>query len=351
MSNHNTLQVMLRRTFDIQTALQFKANNLIGNNEWASKVSQDVAYSLVLRVLKNLGFIHIRNQEDIDWILTPLSQQEQKEHLALILANSYYGFRTGVELVLLCEAGINMISFDRADSNKKIDEMGQTLIADSWGFNRLSNVLTEVETDQVLDLLLAGDYADGNAAFARRNSDIQNPPRLSYEWEAAIEKKWVSMSVESRNQFKKAYNPKAADLADIRFWGPNSGLPEFQRICRLNANVNGNLICEVSGVELTAEAFGIDRVINNIVSGVSGEYRRTHTIIIHPRLNDFKEGGGRKIFKSVETLEMEKFRLNITEQDHRISSILILRHYLDPIRTFRASQPFRDNVVRLSASK
>jgi hypothetical protein len=343
MRHHNTLQVCLRRTFDVETALQYKANNLIGNNEWSTNVSQDVAYSLVLRVLKNLGFIHIRNQDDIDMILTPLSKEEQDEHLAWILANTHYGFRTGVELVLLCEAGMNMISFDRTDSNKKIDEIDQTIVADSWGFNRLSNVLSEVQTDRVLALLLSGDYADGNAAFSRRNSDVQDPPRLSDEWEASIEQKWR----DTPNGWNNAIN--RGKTVGLNIW--NWTLSEFQRFCRLNANVNGNLVCETSGCELTPKTFGIDRVINGIVKGVSGEYENDQIIITHQRLNDFKESGGRKIFKDVETLEMEKSRLNIIEQDHRLSTILILRSYLDPIRTFRSSQSFRNNMVRLAASK
>jgi hypothetical protein len=48
---------------------------------------------------------------------------------------------------------------------------------------------------------------------------------------------------------------------------------------------------------------------------------------------------------------MEKTRLNITEKDHRISTILILRHYLDPIRTFRVGQSYRDNMAKLAAAK
>jgi hypothetical protein len=94
-----------------------------------------------------------------------------------------------------------------------------------------------------------------------------------------------------------------------------------------------------------------DRVINGIVQGVSGEYSDEQILIVHTKMNQFKESGGRKIFKSVETLEMEKSRLNITQQDYRISTILILRSYLDPIRTFRSSQSYRDNMARLAAAK
>jgi hypothetical protein len=239
-----------------------------------------------------------------------------------------------------------MVSFDRADSTKIIDEIGQTIIADTWGFNRLSNVLSEVETDQVLALLLAGNYSDGDAAFIRRNSDVPNPPQLSAEWEATIDYKWKNQSRLARYQGRPV--GRFDDYPDIRFWG---GFSEFQRLCRLNANVNGNLVCELSGIELTPDTWGVDRAINEIVAGFSGEYRNSHTIFMHQRLNDFKESGGRKIFKSVETLEIEKSRLNITEQDQRLSTILILRSYLDPIRTFRASHSFLDNMARLAAAK
>lgn len=67
-----------------------------------------------------------------DMILTPLSKEEQEEHLAWILANTHYGFRTGMELILLCEAGMAMISFDRTNSDLKIDEIGQTIVADRY---------------------------------------------------------------------------------------------------------------------------------------------------------------------------------------------------------------------------
>ena len=53
----------------------------------------------------------------------------------------------------------------------KIDQIGQTIVADSWGFNRLSNVLNEVQTNTLLALILAGVYALGDAAFGRRNGD------------------------------------------------------------------------------------------------------------------------------------------------------------------------------------
>ena len=114
-----------------------------------------------------------------------------------------------------------MISFDREDSSKKIDEIGQTLIADSWGFwgfNRLSNVLTESQTDQVIDLLLSGNYANGDAAFARRNSDVLNPLRLSAEWEVAIKNKWNDMFVTERTRVWRLMRPEAPVLTDIRIW-------------------------------------------------------------------------------------------------------------------------------------
>jgi hypothetical protein len=115
-------------------------------------------------------------------IRTPLSKADQNIYLTRILARSHYGFRTGALLILLTEAGINMISFDRTDSTKNIDEIGQAIVADSWGLNRLSNVLNEVQTDQVLDLLLAGDYAHGDAVFVRRNSDVRNP----WKWKRLV---------------------------------------------------------------------------------------------------------------------------------------------------------------------
>jgi hypothetical protein len=84
---------------------------------------------------------------------------------------------------------------------------------------------------------------------------------------------------------------------------------------RLNANSVGNLVCEVSGVELVPGAFGVDRVINGVLPGISGGYRNSHTLVIHPRLNDMKESGGRKVFASVETMNLEKHRRNIVEPD------------------------------------
>jgi hypothetical protein len=350
-SHYNTLSLRLRCTFDPQAALEYKASMLDHNGEFTIKVGKQVSYSAVLRVLDNGGFLHIKTQADVNMIRTPLSKADQKTYLTRILARSHYGFRTGALLILLTEAGINMVSFDRTDSTKKIDEIGQTLIADSWGFNRLSNVLSEDETDRLLSLLLAGCYDDGNAAFARRNSDVQNPPRLSTVWEATIKAKWDSTSVEARTE---KYNSRRTGILDpnftrddIRIWT----LPDFQRICRLNVNAKGNLVDEITGCELTPQTFGIDRVVNGIVRGLSGEYENNQIIITHQRLNDFKESGGRKIFKDVETLEMEKSRLNIIEQDHRLSTILILRQYLDPIRAFRASHSFLDNMARLEAAK
>ena len=205
----------------------------------------------------------------------------------------------------------------------------------------MSNVLNEVETDRLLALLLGGLYADGDAAFLRRNSDVLNPPQLSAEWEDAIERNWNEIRV--HNSHKRGLK-KGIDIRVL-------SLPQILRLCRLNANLNGNLVDEVTGAELTPSSMSFDRVINEIIQGVSGEYSDEQILIVHTKINDWKESGGRKIFKDVETLEMEKARLNITEQDHRLSTILILRHYLDPIRAFRASQPFRDNMARLEAAK
>ncbi|KAJ3229860.1 hypothetical protein HDU77_001503, partial [Chytriomyces hyalinus] len=171
-----------RRTFDVEEALKDKARTLIRHKEWSSKGFQDVSYSLVLRVLRNGSFIHLRTQADVDVIRKPLTKAEQADHLEWIKANTHHGFRTGAELILLTEAGMNMLSIDRSDSNKKIDEIGQTIVADSWGFNRLSNSLSERATDRLLREILAGDYADGDAAFERRNGDGE-PGRLSEAWE------------------------------------------------------------------------------------------------------------------------------------------------------------------------
>jgi hypothetical protein len=178
MQHHNCLNLRLRCTFNIGAALAEKANMLIINKEFTSKVSQDVAYSLVLRVLKNGGFLCIRNRVDVEWILTPLTKEQQEQHLAWILARKHFAFRTGVELVLLSGAGMSMISFDRANSDKKIDSIGQTIVADTWFFNRLSNDLSETDTDALIASLLLGGYDDGDAAFSRRNCD-GCPGRLS----------------------------------------------------------------------------------------------------------------------------------------------------------------------------
>ncbi|TPX55906.1 hypothetical protein CcCBS67573_g09411 [Chytriomyces confervae] len=64
-------------------------------------------------------------------------------------------------------------------------------------------------------------------------------------------------------------------------------------------------MCEVTGVELLPETWSMDRVINGIVAGVSGEYRNGHCLFMHKRLNDMKEADGRKVFASVETLTLE----------------------------------------------
>ncbi|KAJ3408274.1 hypothetical protein HDU80_006314 [Chytriomyces hyalinus] len=137
---------LFRRTFDVEEALKDKAQTLIRNKE-CSKGFQDVSYSLVLRVLRNGGFIHLRTQADVDVIRKPLTKAKQADHLEWIKANTHRGFRTGAELILLTEAGLNMLSIDCSNSTKKIDKIGQTIVADSWGFNRLSNSLSERATD------------------------------------------------------------------------------------------------------------------------------------------------------------------------------------------------------------
>jgi hypothetical protein len=236
-SHHTTLNLRLRCTFDPRACLEGRGRNMLQNHEWSSAVSnskksQSISFSAVLRVLDNGGFIHIKNQDNLTMIRTTLSKSDQKNYVDRTLAREHYGFRTGALLVLLTEAGINMISFDRSDSSKNIDEVGQTLIADTWGFNRLSNVLSEDETDQVLASLLAGDYADGDAAFIRRNSDVPNPPRLSDEWEAAIERNWKEIL--NHNSHKRGLK-MGLDIRVI-------SLPQILRLCRLNANINGNLV-------------------------------------------------------------------------------------------------------------
>ncbi|KAJ3017379.1 UNVERIFIED_CONTAM: hypothetical protein HDU68_011724, partial [Siphonaria sp. JEL0065] len=192
--------------------------------------------------------------------------------------NVHHGFRTGAELILLTEAGLCMISFDRSDSNKKIDEIGQTVIADSWGFNRLSNSLSERATDLLLRDILAGDYAEGDAAFQCRNGGGELR-RMSEAWEASIEYKWKDIDT------KNAHVHGLVLGFDIRV----VTLKQFQRLCRLNAYDNGNLVDEISGRELTPENWGVDRIINGIVPGISGEYTNSQIIITHQRVNNMKE--------------------------------------------------------------
>jgi hypothetical protein len=86
--------------------------------------------------------------------------------------------------------------------------------------------LDESATDELIDFLLSGNYALGDAAFQRRNSAGQRDGLLSQEWEQAIERKWKDMSVIERNRLIKVKNPRASDVPDIRIWS----LPEFQRI-------------------------------------------------------------------------------------------------------------------------
>jgi hypothetical protein len=206
--------------------------------------------------------------------------------------------------------------------------------------------LSEVDTDQLISLIISGDYAAGDSAFQRRNF-AGTPALLSDEWEKAIEEKYEQMSVENRNTWIKAKNQNAADVEDIRVWN----LSEFQSVCRQNANIEGNLVSEVTGITLTPTTFAIDRVINQSIAGISGEYCNSHTLITHRRLNDAKESGGRKVFATVETLELAKQIQGIIETDHRISTTKILRNYLDSIRTFRNSTEFQNNMNRLSETR
>ncbi|KAJ3090859.1 hypothetical protein HK100_007339 [Physocladia obscura] len=354
LANHNTLNQRLRMTFDVEEALRYKAAKLNHNEEWTTKVKPDISFSLVLKVLRNGGFIHLRTQADVNDIRKPLSKAEQAEHLTWIKANVHHGFRTGAELILLTEAGMCMASFDRSDSTKKIDELGQTVVADSWGFNRLSNSLSERAPDRLLREILAGDYAEGDAAFRRRNGGGE-PKMLSREWEDAIEKRWDAMSVQERTRMyyeKDRGMPIGEPLQDIRVWT----LPEFQRFCRLSANGNGNLVCEVTGVELSPDTWAVDRVVNGVLVGISGEYRNGHCLFMHKRLNDMKEiclfpADGRKVFATVETLILEIRRRNIVQSDHRGVTQIILRDYLNHIRVFRNSGDYRKNMDRLAEKK
>ncbi len=119
---------------------------LVHHGEFSQRTSTDVALSIIYKVLRNGGFLFIRTQEDIDWVRSSLTPQEQQEHLDWILANSHYGFRTGSELILLTEAGMEMISFDRTISfiiragvkvQKPIDSIGQTMMKyQEWNFHR-----------------------------------------------------------------------------------------------------------------------------------------------------------------------------------------------------------------------
>ncbi|KAJ3125259.1 JmjC domain-containing histone demethylation protein 1 [Physocladia obscura] len=271
LANHNTLNQRLRMTFEVEEALNYKASMLIHNGEWSSKVKKDVSYSLVLKVLRNGGFIHLRTQADINAIRKPLTKVEQVDHLTWIKVRTHRGFRTGAELILLTEAGLNMVSFDRSDSSKKIDELGQTIVADSRGFNRLSNSLSERRTDELLLEILAGEYAEGDAAFERRNGRSE-PGRLSDAWEEAIKVKFKDMSVERRTAYIVLYNPTSRrTVPDIRIWT----LTDFQRCCRRNANSDGNLVDQIS----------VDRVINNSVAGLSGILKSRSKVSV----NDYDE--------------------------------------------------------------
>ncbi|KAJ3132283.1 hypothetical protein HK100_005492 [Physocladia obscura] len=107
----------------------------------------------------------------------------------------------------------------------------------------------------------------------------------------------------------------------------------------------------MSGMELTCDNWGVDRVINGIVIGVSGEYRNEHCVITHQRVNDMKEAAGRKVFATVETLTLEMERRGINQVDFRIVTQLIIRDYLDNIRRFRNSQAFQDSMDKLKAKK
>ncbi|KAJ3026340.1 UNVERIFIED_CONTAM: hypothetical protein HDU68_005844, partial [Siphonaria sp. JEL0065] len=148
------------------------------------------------------------------------------------------------------------------------------------------------------------------------------------------------MSVENRNVWRQAFNPNQAPYGDIRIWG----LREFQQFCRLNANENGNMVDEISGVELCPDNWCVDRVINGIVAAISGEYRNEHCLITHRRINDMKEADGRKVFATMETLRLKMQRRNMVQPDFRFATQLIIRDYLNQIRVFRNSEAYRDNM-------
>lgn len=116
-SHHNSLNTNARLKFDVEAALKHKSSGLISNGEWTLKtVTRDISYSLVLRVLLAGGCLHIATQADIDSIHIPFSKQQQQEYLEWIKARTHHGFQTGAELILLCDAGMDMISFDRGNS-------------------------------------------------------------------------------------------------------------------------------------------------------------------------------------------------------------------------------------------
>ncbi|KAI8618035.1 hypothetical protein BC830DRAFT_34969 [Chytriomyces sp. MP71] len=190
---------------DIESALQKNASNLEDNKEWTQKPAKDVSYSLVLRVLRNHGFLHIRMQANINLICTLLTKLEQVQYLAWIKANTHCSFQTGAELILLNKSNLNMISCDHSDSTKNIDQIGQTIVADTWAFNRLSNSLSEAVTKQLLARLLAGVYVLGDVAFVRRNgagikvNALGGLEELSPVWEQSIVLKWFMMLEAKQN--------------------------------------------------------------------------------------------------------------------------------------------------------
>ncbi len=105
-SQYDTLGTRLRCTLDPQAALAEKAKMLITNREWSYKVSQEVSFSAVLRILDNGGFIHNKTQTDVKLIRTPLSKDDQKLYLTRILDRSHYGLRTGGRGVFVLVLGL-----------------------------------------------------------------------------------------------------------------------------------------------------------------------------------------------------------------------------------------------------
>lgn len=64
-----------------------------------------------------------------------------------------------------------------------------------------------------------------------------------------------------------------------------------------------------------------------------------------------KEAGGRKVFASVEILDLAKKTHGINEADHRVATVIILRKLLDDMHVFHFSPEFKDNMDALNKAK